>query len=374
MAGKLSVLAQAIPAGSTVMIVQTPNDSPTLHYYIYASADSGSADVPFPISASGDVFDMYVQGTAWDTLVYWVDSKVVNAYSPAGSFAVTSEDPWIVGSLATGNYIKRTRADRTYGVSLTVSGLSADPTAPPSATSVRLDRVGVNYNTTTYSALGAVPYAQVSYSLGSNGISDWTVSNSLTPLNSTKVVGEERWQVYRLADINTFDGTTTVPETVINNVTVQVWPMSDVTLEGIVDGQEILDSLPSLSVQLKDVYPDSYTYCQVYKGTQVLGTVGAKVAGSEIFYGKHFTDLYNAEHGIIAVYSDATVEPQNPDKFFVSLSASCPTDGTYTLEVITETPFSGSLVTPVYGAERLKWITFKVNRRTAIRGTLSSGN
>jgi len=130
MAGKLTVLAQAIPSGSTVMIVQTPVNSPSLHYYMYKNTDSGSADVPFPISSFGDVFDLYVQGTAWDAIVYLVDSKVVNAYSPAGSFVVASEDSWVVGTAAAGNYVKRTRADRTYSVNLTVTGLSADPAAP----------------------------------------------------------------------------------------------------------------------------------------------------------------------------------------------------------------------------------------------------
>lgn len=370
MIGQASVSAQVISAGSTVMIVQTPNNNSSLHYYIYASSDTGVADIPFPISSAGDVFDLYVQGTAWDTKVYLTDSKVVNAYSPKGSFALTSEDTWIVGNYATGNYIKRTRADRSYSVDLSVSGLSADPSAPQSAKTVRLDRSGINYNTTNYSVLGASSFAVSSWSLASNGTYVGTIVNRLTPANSTKVCGEERWQLSRWADINTVDGIVTVPETIINNVTVQVWPVSDVTLAGIVDGQSVLDSVPPLSVQLKDVYPDSYTYCQLYKGSPALGTVGAKIAGSEIYYGAYYTDKYNTEHGITTapVYTNATTEPQNPDKFFIDLNTAAPTDGTYTLEVITETPFYGR--TP----ERLKYITFKVDRKTYVRGTISSGN
>lgn len=369
-AGRTTVSAQAIPSGSTVMIVQTPNDTPDLHYYIFSNSDAGTADIPFPIGEKGDVFDLYVQGTAWDTKIYLADTKVVNAYSPGGSFFLTSEDPWVVGDTTTGNYIKRTRADRPYRINLSVSGLSADPAAPQSASSVRLDRVGVNYDPATYSVLGATPYTQGTYSLAWNGVYTGSMNNLLTPIGSTKACGEERWQLNRWADINAVDGTETVPETIINNVTVQVWPVADVTLDGIVDGQVILDSIPSLSVQLEDVYPDSYTYCQIYKGTAALGTVGTKVAGSEIYYGEYYTNKYNEEHGITDAppYDEATTQPQNPDRFFIDLNANCATDGTYTLEVISETPFYGR--TP----ERLKYITFVVDRKTFVRGTISSGN
>lgn len=364
--GQLRVLAQDI-TGHTVMIVQTPIDSPGFQYVMYPDVDSGAADILFPISENGDVFDLWVTGTAWDDAVYLLDSKVVNAYSPAGSFAVTSEDTWIVGDVAVGNYIKRTRADRPYTITVNVSGLNMAVGAPQSASSVRLDLTGVNYTPSPdYSALGAVPYAVQSNTITSS--QTWTHNNLLTPLGSTKAVGEEQWQLVRWADVDPVTFAVLVPETIINNVTVQVWPVSDVTLEGLTEGQEVLDSIPALSVQLKDVYPDSYTYCQIYKGGQVDNTVGTKISGSAIYYGAYYNNLYDTDGDGVDNYSLPTIEPQNPDKFFIDLNSVAATDGTYTIEVITETPFDAR------APELLKWITFKVNRRTAVRGTLSSGN
>lgn len=377
MAGQLPAVGP-ITAGNTVMIVQTSSDPVPNIAYIYKDYDKGEAPIEFPISEKGDTFDLYVLGDIWDPLtskwikkLYWVDSKVVKAYSPEGSIvAETGDKGWSVGD-SKGNYVKRTRADMPYTIKSKVSGLLiSDSSAPPSAKSVRLDRQTLNYtpgNSTSdtdpaYNSTGPNNILSTEETFSLTGDDTRIVNDRLKPLGSNLVCGEERWQLTRLADVNPV-----LSETVIQSVTVQVWPKARAVLSGITNGQEILDSVPQLYVQLNESYPDSNTYCMIYKGGSTTGTL---IPYTRRCVGKYFNDKYDMDgDGLNNYPGPPEVQPRTEAIFMVNLNDNAPTDGDYTIKVFTETPFND-----YKQLDELASIDFKVNRKTAIRATLSSGN
>jgi hypothetical protein len=108
-----------------------------------------------------------------------------------------------------------------------------------------------------------------------------------------------------------------------------------------------IDKIPPLFLTMKHLYPDSFTYAQVYPGTEVLGTVGQIISGTE----RRFS----------------TNVPQDVAVMMDNLSLYADADGIYTFEVITETPFFDR------APERLMHVTFEVDRVILVRGQLSSG-
>lgn len=363
--------AEAAPAmgggaGTTTMVIQTDAAS-GLKYYIYSASDVGSSAIPFPIGTGGATFELWLKGTPPDTTVYWADRKVVNAYMPTATFTINSEDPWVVGSSTNPPFIRRTRADKGYSYTLNIGALlPAGAGVPVAATGVRLDRKGLNYFVRNdYVAPGGAspqrgPYTATDgvnvateYAIGlpesitANGAYNRVIGvQGLTPSvvggDLTQNCGEERLVVTRYASLNP-DGSVFLPDTVIGAATVQVFPVASAQIIGATSGQVYTDNVPVTTVRYRDMYPDSETYCQIYSGSQVLGTVGEVLAGSERAYGS-FDDPP----------SQATATPNNEVIADVNLNAHCLVDGTYTLEVITKTPFNNR------APERLAYVTFSV--------------
>jgi hypothetical protein len=103
----------------------------------------------------------------------------------------------------------------------------------------------------------------------------------------------------------------------------------------------IRSKAPNLTVTLNDLYPRSDTYVQVYQGSPALNTTGSQVPGSVL--------VWNDSK------SKSTVIPLSDyDSVFTK-------DGTYTMELLTVTPF---------GTDRLSYVTFTVNRNIEVRGLL----
>lgn len=390
----------AMAEGTTTMIIQ--RDVATgLQYYIYSAANSGVSMIPFPIGAAGAVFELWLKGSPPDKAIYFADSKVVNAYSPSGGFTIQTEDPWIVGSESSGfSYIKRTRADKGYTYHLTVNGLNAASGAPLSAKEMRLDRYGMNYFLTDHinvvsgdtergpysgvnwpdaSPANALPFAIENFTVPANGIYTQTVAyNGLTATDPTKACGEEQLILTRYADFNP-DGSVLVAATEIKKATVQVWPVSSVEIMGLIAGETVsqnlvsdlvvTDVIPQVGARYKDLYPDSRTYCQVYPGPPVLGTVGTRLPGSEEHVGEYYHNEYYIEKEVSPVppYTNPATIPKNSEIHYVDLNAYCKSNGQWTLEVITETPFNSR------APERLLYITFTVNKGAAIRGQITTG-
>lgn len=293
-------------------------------------SQTGSQQSALPINPNGARFELWTVKTSPLTS-YLLDTTYVNSYIPVAEVEITSEDPYEV--------IPRTRADRPFTVTITVNGLTSDVTAPAAAQSVRLLRhvqsygpggtgVGIDRGNATL-------YSQGSLNHNGEHVLDYPVT-SIPGSPRTKVRGEERFSIFSLADYQ-------APESQLDSEFIQIWPVAESDIEGLSSGEKIKGIAPEVTIDLEDLYPDSWTYAQVYPGTQVLGTEGTLVPGSSLLIDG-------------ALPRDEQVVLQNWDNVISD-------DGTYTLEVITVTPF---------GADRLAHITFEVERTIKVNGIVTS--
>ncbi|MEX2580285.1 MAG: hypothetical protein WD342_14600 [Verrucomicrobiales bacterium] len=292
---------------------------------------SGSQQSPLEINPNGARFELWTVKA--DPLTsYLLDTTYVNSYIPVAQLQIKSEDPYEV--------IPRTRADRPFEVEVTVSGLSDDPEAPEAARSVKTLRHVQAYpgdsNGKDLDRGNATLISQGSFD--SNG--DYTLSYAVTSIpgaDRSKVRGEERFSVYSLEDGE-------APESQLASEFVQIWPVADGAISGISDGDLIKGALPKVTFDLNDLYPDSWTYAQVYEGQPRLGVDGAVVPGSSILI-------------------DSSVPKNNVEAMVKEWDRVVPHDGVWTLELLTATPF---------GTDRLGYVTFKVERTIRVNGNVTS--
>lgn len=291
---------------------------------------AGSQQSPLAINPNGARFELWTVRSNPLTS-YLLDTTYVNSYVPVAQVSIVSEDPYSV--------IPRTRADRPFEVKITVNGMSLDPTAPEAARTVKLLRhvqaYAGNDNGTTVNRGQASLISQGS--LTSNG--EHTLSYPVTSIpggDRTKVRGEERFSVYSVADYQ-------APESQLSSKFVQIWPMTDSSINGLKSGDIIKGKAPNVHVQLKDLYPDSFTFVQVYEGSPQLGVEGERVPGSSILVD---SSIPRSENLLLKDWDNAILS-----------------DGTWTLEVLTITPF---------GTDRLQYVSFQVDRAIKVNGSVTS--
>lgn len=287
---------------------------------------------PLAVNPNGARFELWTV-KASPLTSYLLDTTYVNSYVPVAHVTILSEDPYSV--------IPRTRVDRPFEVRVTVNGLSIDPEAPPAAKSVKLLRhvqaYAGNENGSTVNRGQATLLSQGS--LDSNGEHLLTYSLSSIPGGDrTKAKGEERFSVFSLEDYQ-------APESQLASKFIQIWPLTEYAVHGIAEGTVVKGSAPNINVQLDNLYPDSYTYVQVYEGPPVLGTAGTKVPGA-------------------AVVVDSSV-PASETIRLKDWDASVPSDGQWTLEVVTVTPF---------GTDRLGHLSFTIDRAIKVNGSVTSAD
>jgi len=293
-------------------------------------AQEGSQPSALAINPNGARFELHAVKSSPLT-GYLLDTTYVNSYIPVATVDITSEDPYSV--------IPRTRADRPFIVTFNVGGLTFDPDAPAAAKSVKLLRhvqaypgkgVGddINRNNATLHAQG---------SLSENG--PYALEFALTSIpgaDRLKVRGEERFSVYSLEDFG-------VPESQLSSKFIQIWPVATSVISGMEHGDQIKGVAPEVTVELEDLYPNSWTYAQVYQGPPQLGTAGKLVPGASIIIDG-------------SVPRDETIKLKNWDSVIRE-------DGQWTLEIVTSTPF---------GLDRLGYLTFDVERTISVRGNVTS--
>lgn len=285
-----------------------------------------------PINPGGARFELWTVKN--DPLtVYLLDTKYVGTYVPMADIIIRTEDPYIY----TG--IPRTRADRPFVVDVTASGLRTEDSAPAASKSVNLLRhvqsygvggMGVGIDRSQATLLSQV-------SLVNNAIHrlSYTVT-SIPGADRSKVRGEERFSVFSLEDYQ-------APSSQLSSMYVQIWPVADGAITGISNNQLIRFKLPQITLTLNDLYPDSRTYAQVYKGNPVLGTQGAVVPGASLI-------VYEAV-------------PQSRVLTVNDWDAVVTSDGIWTLELLTATPF---------GIDRLAYVSFNVDRTIELNGTFTT--
>lgn len=302
-------------------VVYSVNVSPT-----------GNAASQGLLETGGALFQLWTveQATTKDTLL---DQKLVGAYLPAATVSISTQDPYPT--------VPRTRADKPFTVSVNVSGLvTSGSNLPDAAKRVLLEQHVKNYTAskTSYTlseATSGTPKA--SSSIYANGATKLNfATTSLTGADPTKVSGEEWFVVHALADGS-------VAQSQIASGKVQVWPVASGSIAGIANGAVLRAKAPQLTLTMTDLYPRSDTYLQVYEGEAKLNTVGKQVEGSVLVL-----DQSKSDSRVI----------QLPD-----YESAFTKDGTYTMELLTVTPF---------GTDRLAYVTFSVNRAIQVRGLIGS--
>lgn len=304
-----------------------------LTYDIVTSADSGSHNAKMPMEPGGSVFELYAYGSAWDTNLYFLDKKVVGHYLPQASIDIQTGDAY--HDWWNPQAPPRTRADKPYQLAISVSGLTADTTAPRAAQEVLYTHVGQNYDD-TYTPNGNGEYVINSFYMFNQEPSFSPVYTSLTPMAPTKAMGIEKFTITSLTD-----ATITEPS-ILDEEYLIVWPVSEASIDGLVNGMTLRDSLPNIVVRYEDLYPLSYTYVQIYQGAPQLGASGNPFGSSIRWHN--------------------TIVPQNEVVSIENWEDMIPADGQYTIEVITLTPFDN------WQAERLAYLTFNVNRKVRVNG------
>jgi hypothetical protein len=277
---------------------------------------------------------------------YLLDTSYVGSYVPTAQVVVNSADPYGRDLTVTGPVpknlpamIRRTRADEPFQVHVTTLGLLSGATDPEPSKSVKLLRhvqsygvggTGVNLNRTQATLLSQA-------SITTNGVQ--TLSYTLTSIpgaDRSKVRGEERFSVFSLEDYQ-------APESQLASQFIQVWPVADGSISGLAANQLIRFAMPTVTLTLNDLYPDSRTYAQVYKGNPVLGTVGTVVPGSN------------------QIISDSV--PQNRVLTLSNYDSALSSDGRWTMELLTVTPF---------GIDRLAYVSFDLDRTIEVNGTFTT--
>ncbi len=306
--------------------LQMPNEAA----WDVSVAQQGSQQSPLAINPNGARFELWAV-KANPLTSYLLDTTYVNSYIPVAQVNIVSEDPYSV--------IPRTRADRPFEVRITVSGMSIDPEAPEAAKTVKLLRHVQAYQGNEFGATvnraNATLLSQGSLSSNGEHVLSYAVT-SIPGADRTKVKGEERFSVFSLADYQ-------APESQLASKFIQIWPLAEYSISGLNEGLVIKAAAPTVNVALTNLYPDSYTYVQVYPGEARLGVAGTKVPGAAIVVDS-------------SIPRSETIRLQNWDE-------SIPTDGLWTMEVITVTPF---------GTDRLGYRSFVVDRAIRVNGMVTS--
>ena len=289
------------------------------------------------VAQSGQMLSQPITGMTNLSVELWsVDNRTLDAYRldaavcsltlPTAAIVIRSEDPYPV--------LPRTRADRPFQVEISIEGLSDDPGAPDPLRSITVQRHVQSYGTSGVGnnidrSQGAL---HSETTINDNGVSLAVDSEHVIPgEESTKVRGEERFSIMTVASHE-------MPASIIDSGLIQIWPVADSWIEGLVDGQSIGPSVPDLTIHLKDLYPSSTSYAQVYRGTPQTGVAG-RIVPESMF----------AINGATPQDRVATVRD------YLALFDS---DGVWTMEILTQSPF---------GMDRLTSVSFTVEGTASIR-------
>ncbi|HCN75563.1 MAG TPA: hypothetical protein DIT13_00030 [Verrucomicrobiales bacterium] len=320
-----------------------------LTYDLPLGPTGGPFTAALPVSEQGSLFELFARGTAWDNNIYLLDTKLIRAYAPVIELVIATEDAYVRGDPASSNFVRRTRADRPFGINLQVSGLVPGSTNQAER-ELYFSIQGRLFDTETYSGAGAEAFLIHEANLQNGAQSLSPLYHELPSASLSGGCGEQIYTFIRYAA----DG---VPDTILAQPKIEVWPVATASIENVTAGQVFLDRIPSIIVRLNHLYPDSRTYVQLYTGTQALGTAGTLINGTERRFGRH----YNPE-----LEEEPTNVPQTLSISMEDLSNYAATDGIYTLEVITETPFFNR------APERLLHVTFEVDRTVSSRGQITT--
>ena len=303
-------------------------------------AANGSQLSALAINPGGARFDLWTMKSSSLTGLteYLLDSSYVGTYVPIATVVVRSQD----GSAT----IPRTRADRPFYVDFNISGLRTGVSDPEPSKSVKFLRhvqsYGVNGAGIGIDRTQATLLTQSS--VITNGTQNLTYSLTMIPgADRSKIRGEERFSIFSLEDYQ-------APASQLASKYIQIWPVADASISGITQNQLIRYSLPTVTLTLNDLYPSSTTYAQVYKGELQSGMTGVIVPGSA----RDFKEAI----------------PQSPTLVLTNYDSVFDSDGRWTMEIITVTPFGIERMRTPSGA--IAYVTFDLDRTIEMNGTFTT--
>lgn len=298
-------------------------------------AAEGEALSAAPVPEGGSEFVLralrQVDGALEETII---DRETVGAYLPTGELDITTEDPF-------DGPIPRTRIDRGFTVTYNVGGIitDGDSNTPLAARQVLLDHDVANYDVETIQTTLVGGITTVSEDVYGELLPAEDFEQRMITTNGTKNLNFEASNipgdnVFQDAGMETFrlyalqDGQ--IAQLQLDEAKVQIWPMSDAEFTGVEMLAEY-STIPEITINLANLYPDSSTWVQVYLGEASPGTEGVALHESSI------------------VVED--VIPRTTRLVFRDITEYFTENGLWTLEVLTETPF---------GTEILEHVTIDV--------------
>lgn len=273
-------------------------------------AASGSSTSLSAISEGGSVFQLWTVQNS-NAVSYLLDTKVVGAYLPKGTVTLTTNDP-------TGEKwgIKRTRIDQPFTVKTVVSGLLASGTGIPEAATkvIFAQHIGTytNHipNLAASEILATTPVTSAYLTQNVTSTLNFTRS-SLYVVSPTQSSGEEHFVLRALADGK-------IAQTQLSADYVQVWPMATASIAGVTDNQVIKGKAPKLTITYTNLYPSSTTRIIAYPSSDPSKAIVLPRSEVSRDQDRNYSTTFTLE----------------------DYDAALPTDGTYTIDVITTTPFT----------------------------------
>lgn len=240
---------------------------------------------------------------------YLLDEKTVSSYHPEAEITITSDDPYTA--------IPRTRVDHPFQVTYSVSGLvTNDPDVQEAAKAAVLE-----HTTTSYAEDGATTkYPQQEIRI--NGSTTKSMLTLIGAEDLTTARGEEMFTIYAKPDFGKEEAS------MLARAKVQIWPIAQASITGI-DTEAKYVRLPSITLNLVDLYPSSTTYVRIYEGAPNSNPQNAI--------------SINTSYVIIE-----DTEPQNRRFLLSGLHAFVYKPGGHTVEIIHETPFGSDILAQVY--------------------------
>lgn len=289
--------------------------------------------------ADMSVFQLYATHIKSDNTseLIKLDEKSVGTFLPHVTLETFSEDPHVPTC---------TRADRPYGVRTTVSGMLEGDLIPDYAKSVLVGRSYKLYSPNTYTPTGEEGEYANSHVFRSNGtFTDPAILQRLPVASPTRAVGVEITTAYTRPEAGTALGELASAEVI-------VWPVATASIDNLQEGATYFRMPRLVSITLRDAYPRSTTYAQIYKGHESLGTQGTVLPHTVTQYGH---------------LENSSELPQNTWVALGDLSSHVPDEGEYTIEVLTITPFNNGV------PERLAHVSFVIHRAIKLRCMMVTG-
>jgi hypothetical protein len=295
---------------------------------------TGAAASALALEEKGALFQLWTinQTTAHE---YLLDQKLVGTYHPKADVKITTLDPYTV--------VPRTRVDKPFSLEITVDGLLAGSTLPNAATKVLLEQHVQSY-AEGETALDHVkvasntPLSSAYISQNGKTVIKFPAS-SLTAADPTKASGEEHFIVHALADGS-------IAQSQIASAKMQVWPVASGAILGITPGKTYGNRMPTVQLELNDLYPRSDTQFMLYEGSQVDSAGGKQI---------------NAFPWDSNAPKTTTITSNELDSAFEK-------NGTYTVALISTTIYGTELLCPP--------ITFTIDRTIRVNTmlvTISNG-